>query len=102
MKFGGTSVEDAEAFGRVAGIVCGRREAAPVVVVSAMSGMTDALFDAFATAQSGGEAVRAWQTLGEHFARHERVAAELLSRAEADAFPATLARAGDHVESLHV
>ena len=43
MKFGGTSVEDAAAINRVATIVKGRLDRAPVVVVSAMARATDAL-----------------------------------------------------------
>jgi aspartate kinase len=43
MKFGGTSVADAAAIENVARIVSAERAAFPVVVVSAMSGVTDAL-----------------------------------------------------------
>jgi aspartate kinase len=43
MKFGGTSVEDAVAIERVAGIVRNRRKNAPVVVVSAFAKITDQL-----------------------------------------------------------
>src|SRR5690606_17379669 len=45
MKFGGTSVKDAQAMRRVAGIVAREtaRSGAPIVVVSAMSGVTDQL-----------------------------------------------------------
>jgi aspartokinase len=43
MKFGGTSVADAEAIGRMAAIVGGRLEEKPVVVASAMAGVTDQL-----------------------------------------------------------
>ena len=43
MKFGGTSVQDAAAIERAAEIVLGRVERAPVVVVSAMAGVTEAL-----------------------------------------------------------
>jgi aspartate kinase len=43
MKFGGTSVENAEAIRRVASIVRDRLDRAPVVVVSAMAGVTNAL-----------------------------------------------------------
>ena len=43
LKFGGTSVADAEAIRRTAEIVAGRRDRAPVVVVSAMAGATNAL-----------------------------------------------------------
>ncbi len=52
MKFGGTSVEDAEAMRRTAGIVQGRRERGlqAVVVVSAMAKVTDQLLAAAAAA----------------------------------------------------
>ena len=43
MKFGGTSVEDASAIRRVAEIVRSRQRRDPVVVVSAMAGITDQL-----------------------------------------------------------
>jgi aspartate kinase len=43
MKFGGTSVEDAAAINRVAGIVRDRARQKPVVVVSALGGFTDSL-----------------------------------------------------------
>ena len=43
MKFGGTSVESAEAIERVAKIVGSRRTQSPVVVVSAMAKVTDQL-----------------------------------------------------------
>ena len=43
MKFGGTSVEDATAIHRAADIVVSRLHEQPVVVVSAMAGITDAL-----------------------------------------------------------
>ncbi|MDQ3805432.1 MAG: lysine-sensitive aspartokinase 3, partial [Acidobacteriota bacterium] len=46
MKFGGTSVEDAPAFARVAGLVARDPHSRPVAVVSAMSRFTDALLDA--------------------------------------------------------
>lgn len=64
MKFGGTSVADAAAFENVARIVASERESAPVVVVSAMSGVTDALLAA--------------TNIEEVFERHHRVSRELL------------------------
>jgi aspartate kinase len=48
MKFGGTSVADADAIARVVGIVKAGREKSglpPVVIVSAMSGVTDRLLE---------------------------------------------------------
>jgi aspartate kinase len=58
MKFGGTSVEDAQAMQRTAGIVRGRRERGleAVVVVSAMAKVTDLLLSAAAAAGRGDKA----------------------------------------------
>ncbi len=55
MKFGGTSVEDATAIARTASIVAGRIAAGkhPVVIVSAMSRVTDQLLAAAAAASRG-------------------------------------------------
>lgn len=75
MKFGGTSVADVAAFENVARIVESERGSAPVVVVSAMSGVTDALLAATNIA-----------SLQEVFERHHSVSRELLddNRAFAD------------------
>ena len=53
MKFGGTSVGDVAAFERVFHIVSTQIEQRPVVVVSAMTKVTDALLAAFETAKKG-------------------------------------------------
>jgi aspartate kinase len=53
MKFGGTSVESAEAIRRVAGIVRRRLDQRPVVVVSAMGKTTNKLLAMAANAASG-------------------------------------------------
>jgi len=55
MKFGGTSVEDAKAIDRTAGIVRGRRDKGltPIVVVSAMAKVTDQLLAAAHAAGRG-------------------------------------------------
>lgn len=85
MKFGGTSVEDANAFARVAQIVAAHRQSAPpVVIVSAMSRMTDALLGSVKLAASGAP-VAASQALDPHFERHAGVARELLATEEAAA-----------------
>ncbi len=73
MKFGGTSVEDAQAFARVARIVGVRRAERPVVVVSAMCRFTDALLASVETAAAG-DADGALGSLEEHFERHALVA----------------------------
>src|SRR5688572_5947940 len=72
MKFGGTSVADATAFENVARIVEHERGSAPVVVVSAMSGVTDSLLAASNSA-----------ALEEVFKRHRTTASELLNDTEA-------------------
>ncbi len=86
MKFGGTSVRDAAAFRRVADIVLTRRDVQPVVVVSAMSGVTDALVSAAGAARNlmrtpdaATHAARIFdEYLDEHFARHREIALTLL------------------------
>jgi aspartate kinase len=89
MKFGGTSVEDATAFERVAALVrAAALDSRPVVVVSAMSRFTDALLLAFERAAEG-EGGGALGRLEEHFARHTAALRTLLAglpnRREADA-----------------
>jgi aspartate kinase len=78
MKFGGTSVEDATAMGRTAKIVAGRRtkEQQPIVVVSAMSKVTDQLLLAAGTAARG-ERESALAISERLLTRHQGVAAEL-------------------------
>jgi aspartate kinase len=69
MKFGGTSVKDAEAVRRLASIVA--REARPrLVVVSALSGVTDALL-ALARQAETGDAAGARSAVAELHRRHE-------------------------------
>ena len=92
LKFGGTSVEDVAAFERVAEIVGAERGAHPVVVVSAMSGVTDALLASV-------EAARA-ADLGAHFERHREVARRLLDAAAAARFEAELVHARADVDRL--
>lgn len=77
LKFGGTSVGSAAAMRQVADIVQRALPQAPLVVLSAMSGTTDALFRAAAAAERGDFAV-ARQELDIIFDRHRSVAAELL------------------------
>jgi aspartate kinase len=53
MKFGGTSVADAERILAVAGIIEEHRASRPVVVLSAIAGVTDLLESAVASARGG-------------------------------------------------
>jgi aspartate kinase len=76
-KFGGTSVGDAPAIERAAGIIRDRVPRQPLVVVSALGGTTNALI-ALAEQASSGQlilAIRGVEALRE---RHLKVAAELL------------------------
>src|SRR5206468_4465823 len=85
MKFGGTSVADADAIRRVAAIV-GRHDESrkagarpPVVVVSALSKVTDGLLQA-ARFVEGGDRGRAIARLDELAERHVSIAAAVTSR----------------------
>lgn len=77
MKFGGTSVADVRAFERVAHIVGERATGRTVVVVSAMSRVTDALLSSTEMAIRGA-ADGAARSLEEHFERHTEVIKSLL------------------------
>ena len=80
MKFGGTSVEDATAIDRTAAIVAGRIALGkkPVVVVSAMSKVTDQLLTA-AAAASRGDRTGALAISSRLRSRHRDTAAALLT-----------------------
>src|ERR1044072_124157 len=89
MKFGGTSVADAAAFENVARIVANERDAAPVVVVSALSGVPDSLLAAADIA-----------SLKHFFDRHRAVARELLDASKAAQFIDRLREAADQIATL--
>ncbi len=99
MKFGGSSVEDAGAFRRVANIVAARLEQRPVVVVSAMAEMTDALLAAVALGANN-QSLEADALLQRHFARHAAVCDELLTPREADQFNVALEHHTREVSTL--
>ena len=88
MKFGGTSVADAAAFENVARVVAAERATFRVVVVSAMSGVTDALLAA------------THSSVGPIFDRHLAAAEELLHRSEAERFAEFVKRAEAQVREL--
>lgn len=89
MKFGGTSVADAAAFENVARIVAAERATSPiVVVVSAMSGVTDALLAATLS------------SVGPIFSRHLVAAEELLQGPELQRFTEFVKRAEAQVREL--
>ena len=80
MKFGGSSMADAQRIRTVADIIIDsaeKDEKPPVVVVSAMKGITDSLIDAAADAETGGSSFR--DALAEMRLRHNQAAKELIS-----------------------
>ena len=88
MKFGGTSVADAEAMTRVVNIVRGQREsqghaAPPVVVVSALSKVTDGLIRTAEFARKG-DGTAAAALLVELLERHCAIARTLTSGGRAE------------------
>ncbi len=99
MKFGGTSVKDAEAFQRAANLVSGESKNTPVVVTSAMAKVTDALLNAFEVAKSG-ESAEAFSSLEEQFKRHEAVSEELLDNPRQTAFLSELDLAKEELSDL--
>ncbi|HJP94892.1 MAG TPA: lysine-sensitive aspartokinase 3 [Pyrinomonadaceae bacterium] len=88
MKFGGTSVADAAAFKNVARIVAAERDASPVVVVSAISSVTDGLLAATP------------ESLEPIFNRHLAVAQELLHGSALVRFNEVVKRAQSHAQEL--
>lgn len=77
MKFGGTSVGSKEAIERTIGIVSGRLSDRPVVVVSAMSKVTDMLY-ALSDAIEAGDSAAADSALIALRQKHLEAAAELM------------------------
>jgi aspartate kinase len=75
-KFGGTSVADAAAIRRLVAIVAARAEDRPLVVVSALAGVTDGLL-ALAAAVHAGDREALDGGISALVCRHEAVAAEL-------------------------
>jgi aspartate kinase len=99
MKFGGTSVGDVEAFERVIRIVSQQLEKHPVVVVSAMTKVTDALLKAFEIARKG-DAAAAFTSLEEHFTRHSQVADHFIPPGSQKPFNTELNYAREELEDL--
>ncbi len=89
MKFGGTSVGDVAAFERVFAVVSTQLERRPVIVVSAMTKVTDALLMAFETAKKGDFAA-AFASLEPHFERHVDVSNHFIEKGGANLFEAEL------------
>jgi aspartate kinase len=82
LKFGGTSVGDAEAIGRTAGIVSSRADRKPIVVVSAMAGVTNGLL-AIGEQSAKGHLIGAVRAVEAIRQRHLEQAEKLLGASEA-------------------
>jgi aspartate kinase len=81
LKFGGTSVGDAAAIRRTAGIVASRLERRPIVIVSALAGVTNSLI-ALAEQAAKGQLIGAIRAVEELRERHIQQAEVLLGNSE--------------------
>ncbi len=84
MKFGGTSVQDADAIRSVANIIIERVKRKPLVVVSACAGVTSSLIR-IATIASEGKSDQAFSEIEELQTRHFTIADTLLKKYDDDA-----------------
>lgn len=100
MKFGGTSVEDVNAFRNVTAIVKTAVAARPVIVVSAIGGFTNALLASVQKAV-GGDARAATRLLDHDLKRHVAIARELLNPESGAAFELTVAVTRREIRQLH-
>lgn len=85
MKFGGTSVGDVAAFERVFHVISTQADKQPVVIVSAMTKVTDTLLDAVEIAKKGDFAA-AFASLEPHFERHVEVSKHFIPTDKPNAF----------------
>jgi len=99
LKFGGTSVEDSSALQRLTRIVADRFEAQPVVVVSALRGMTDALLQCVRSAAEG-DPEGGMATLDPQLARHVEIAKELLAGSDRDEIERRVREASEEIRNL--
>ncbi len=99
MKFGGTSVGDVAAFERVFHVVSTQIDKRPVVVVSAMTKVTDALLAAFELAKKGDFAT-AIASLEPHFERHVAVTDHFIPDGPPNLFAAELQFARNELSDL--
>jgi aspartate kinase len=100
MKFGGTSVEDANAFRNVGVIVRSEVASQPVVIVSAIAGFTNTLLQSVARATAG-DPRGAGRLLEPEFARHSAIAAELLNPDARATFDKAIGEARAEIRQLH-
>jgi aspartate kinase len=100
MKFGGSSLESAEAIQRVAGIVRERLEQKPVVVVSAMGKTTNRLLEIAETAARGESAALTLLGTLRDFHLHEAAQLGAQESWAEDGLPATFQELKELVQTL--
>src|SRR5437867_1323891 len=100
MKFGGTSVEDANAFRNVAAIVRSEADSHRVVVVSAIAGFTNELLASVVKAIDG-DGRAASRSLEGGFELHLEIANQLLADTERVDFESVVADTKREIRQLH-
>jgi aspartate kinase len=101
IKFGGTSVGDADRVERAIDIVHERRELRPIVVVSALSGVTNDLVAATEAARRG-DSEEVEKIVSRIRARHEEVGVRLIRAKQdfLDSFHAQLTKQTDQIHTI--
>src|SRR6266550_3924036 len=99
IKFGGTSVGDAERVASAIDLVAERRHLKPIVVVSALSGVTNDLVAATEAACEG-DAERVNEIIDRIRQRHEDVAMRLVQQ-KFDFFETFLRSLNRQIEEIH-
>src|SRR6266550_4523083 len=99
IKFGGTSVGDAERVASAIDLVAERRHLKPIVIVSALSGVTNDLVAA-TEAACAGDGVRVNEIIDRIRQRHEDVAMRLVQQ-KFDFFETFVKRLDKQIEEIH-
>ena len=99
IKFGGTSVGTADRVANAIDIVSERREQRPIVVVSALAGVTNELVAATEAARAC-DSAKVDQIIGAVRQRHEDVALQLVQQ-KIDFFEAFTKQLDKHIDQIH-
>ena len=99
IKFGGTSVGDATRVATAVEIVAARRDQKPIVVVSALAGITNQLIAATEAARAC-DADKVAEILAAVRQRHEDVAIQLVQQ-KVDFFESFTSQLDKHIEQIH-
>lgn len=99
IKFGGTSVGDADRVANAIDIVAERRERKPIVVVSALAGVTNELVAASEAARAG-DGERVDKIIAAVRQRHEDVAVQLVQQ-KLDFFESFTRQLDKQIEQIH-